>query len=101
MPPRAPFYNLLDGSVIIARTHIESVEVRSELRLHILVLIIHNLVELLHQLDISGVQEIGLLQFCVVKERSVPLRHLNIEKLQKTNDLMLFRLYLLFEQDHH
>lgn len=73
----------------------------ARLRLHTLIAVIQDLVELLHQADIDCELEIRFFEFIPVELHTVAFGHRYVEMLQQVAYCLVVQLQLLLKQTHH
>ena len=101
VPPAAPLNHLAHDGVVVAPPNVELEVVAALLRLNLLVAFIQNFVQLLHQSQVNGEQEIWLFEFGPVELHPMSLRHRYAKVLEQVDNSALLQLKFLFEQTHH
>ena len=101
LPPLTSLNYLSDLRMIVSASNIESKLLGTSLRLSIVVFLVQNFIQLLHQPYIDCEQEIWLLQFCIVEHSAIASWHRHIEVFEQRNDGLVVCLHLLLKQSHH
>jgi hypothetical protein len=101
LPPLTSLNYLSHLRMIVSASDIKSELLGASLRFRIVVFLVQDFIEFLHQPDIDCKQKIWLFQLCIVQHSTVASWHGHIKVFEQRNDGLIISLDLLLEQSHH